>query len=132
MPVHWWWQMLAPDKKRFLLERACEYGHLNLDELIQWCRDGNAQFFDTDNGSAISVVIISGGVKTLHCMAMGATNKGMKELREKIIEFAKIEGCRYLEAKGRIGFEKARIKRYKDAMEGFEPVGILYEMDLAK
>jgi hypothetical protein len=122
--------MLAPDKKRFLLERACEAGHLNLDELIAWCRAGNAQFFDTPHGCCISCVIESGGVRILHVIVAGATDVGLKELREPMLKYARDNGCRYVQTKGRLGFEKGRGKRYGDAMEGFKPIGVLYEYDL--
>ena len=124
--------MLAPDKKRFLLERACQHGHLDYGDLINACREGNAQFFDTENGSAITAIVNSGPHKVLYVMVMGANQAGMKELRDKVLEFAATMGIRYVQMKGRKGFEKARDKRYSDAMEGFKPIGVIYEFDLEK
>jgi hypothetical protein len=118
--------MLAPDKKKFLLQRALERAHWDWNDMVQAARAGAVQILDAPNGVAVTSISVSGPWKICHVMAMAGNADGYLELSDIVDRFAYDMGCQIIRAEGRDGFSRA--KRAKPILgTGWKPVGIVYE-----
>ena len=105
------------------LEKACARAKLSLAELIEECRDGRSQFFDTDEASAIGTIMTSGPFKVYYVMVVGGTLAGWRALLPQIEEFARSVGCQSVLGTCRPGTRKP----HSEDDQGYKPIATLYE-----
>lgn len=105
------------------LKKACRRAKIDFDELVEQCRTGEAQFFDTDEASAVGTIMTSGPYKVYYVMVVGGTLSGWRALLPKIEEFAREMGCQSVLGTCRPGTAKP----HAEDGQGYKPIATLYE-----
>jgi len=115
--------VLSNDEKLKRIKKACQLGRYDFNHMIQRCRDGEYQFWETDNGVGVTTIEISGEHRVLFILAVAGTLEGVDELRQIIDKFAVEQACDVIRTIGRMGF-KASAQGFDAA---YRPIGIMFE-----
>jgi hypothetical protein len=105
------------------LIKACKKSRLDFIQLLNDCKNGAAQFHDSEEACAITTLHVSGQHKVCYVVALGGTLTGARELLPQIEEFARSSGCQVVQGTCRPGVDGVD-------SQGYRAIATVYEKTL--
>jgi hypothetical protein len=79
------------------------------EDVIEGLRTGKYQIFQNDHGVCITQIKEGNGRRYLYLFICAGELPGVMDLLPVVTDFARLNGCKWLESCSRLGFEKVMI-----------------------